>query len=159
MYHLRKERHEIAGNAILSSCIYCNKMFTRKQALDDHILRERPNSLASGSKIKEGTKCTDSLNNHMKDSETVCDFLPKPCEHYNAKLKSKQTLDAYILREHPYSVASSSKAKEGKKCTDSLNNDMLKDSETVCDSLLKPCEHYSAEIESKETLDAYILRE
>ncbi|VEN38335.1 unnamed protein product, partial [Callosobruchus maculatus] len=67
------------------------------------------------------------------------------CEHYNAEFQSKQTLDAYLLREHPYSIASTSKIREGTKCSDSLNDHMLKDSETVCDSQLKTSEHDNAE--------------
>ncbi|VEN35911.1 unnamed protein product [Callosobruchus maculatus] len=109
---------EIAGNNTFLRCMYCNKTFPIKQVLDDHILSEHPNSIASSSKIKEGTKCTDSLNNMvLKHSETICNSQLKTCEHYNADLKSKQTLDAYILREHPYFIGSGNdKINESTKC-------------------------------------------
>ncbi|VEN35903.1 unnamed protein product [Callosobruchus maculatus] len=109
---------EITGNDTFLRCMYCDKTFTVKQALDDHILSEHPNYIASSSKIKEGTKCTDSLNNMMlKHSETICNSQLKTCEHYNADLKSKQTLDAYLLREHPYFIVSGNdKINESTKC-------------------------------------------
>ncbi|VEN35908.1 unnamed protein product [Callosobruchus maculatus] len=104
---------EIAGNNTFLRCKYCNKTFPIKQALNDHILSEHPNSTASRSKIKEGTKCTDSLNSHMLEhSETV-----SGSQLNNADLKSKQTLDAYILREHPYFIGSGNdKINESTKC-------------------------------------------
>ncbi|VEN35909.1 unnamed protein product [Callosobruchus maculatus] len=109
---------EITGNDTFIRCMYCDKTFTVKQALDKHILSEHPNSIASSSKIKEGTKCTDSLNNMvLKHSETICNSQLKTCEHYNADLKSKQTLQAYILREHPYFIGSGNdKINESTKC-------------------------------------------
>ncbi|VEN61596.1 unnamed protein product [Callosobruchus maculatus] len=56
--HLITNHPEIAGN-VVSSCIHCNKTFTRKQALDDHIVRRHPDFIASvSSKVHDCTKCT-----------------------------------------------------------------------------------------------------
>nr|CAI5826014.1 unnamed protein product [Callosobruchus analis] len=39
--HIKVKYHDIAGN-ITNRCIYCNKTFTRKQALDDHLIKTHP---------------------------------------------------------------------------------------------------------------------
>ncbi|VEN44466.1 unnamed protein product, partial [Callosobruchus maculatus] len=57
--HLITYHPELAGNRILTRCMYCNKTFKSKTTLDDHIIKIHPDFTASvSSKIHEGTQCT-----------------------------------------------------------------------------------------------------
>ncbi|VEN44585.1 unnamed protein product, partial [Callosobruchus maculatus] len=98
--HLLIKHPEIAGDRILSRCIYCNKTFKRKQGLDDHIVKSHPDFIASVSrKVHECTKCSYKtilrarFNNHMlTHAEAPSDRL-NTCMHFNQEFKSRVELD------------------------------------------------------------------
>nr|CAI5830386.1 unnamed protein product [Callosobruchus analis] len=57
--HIKVKHPDIDGNHITNRCIYCNKTFTSKQALDGHIIKTHPDFIASvTSKVHECTECT-----------------------------------------------------------------------------------------------------
>nr|CAI5830377.1 unnamed protein product [Callosobruchus analis] len=60
---------DIGSNRITNKCIHCNKTFTSKQAVDDHIIKTHPDFTASvSSKVHECTECTykTTSNSHLK---------------------------------------------------------------------------------------------
>nr|CAI5830851.1 unnamed protein product [Callosobruchus analis] len=107
---------ETADSRKLSKCIRCNTEYKHKIGLDEHILRQHPELIASVSnKMHECTHCAfktvfkSYLTRHMlKHPETAdrCKF--SACVHCNATFKSKPSLVDHTLRKHPDSVESNS---------------------------------------------------
>nr|CAI5821524.1 unnamed protein product [Callosobruchus analis] len=94
----------------LSKCIHCNAIYKHKIGLDDHILRQHPELIASvSSKMHECTHCAfktvlkANLALHMLEHHETADRL---CVHCNATFKSKPALVDHTLRKHPDSVGS-----------------------------------------------------
>nr|CAI5830379.1 unnamed protein product [Callosobruchus analis] len=125
--HMVKHPDIAAGNRIFIRCIYCNKSFTRKLALDDHIVKRHPDFIASvTSQVHECTKCTykttsnSDLKRHMvKHSDIAAgDHITNRCTHCNKTFTSTQALDDHIVKRHPYFIASvSRKVHECTECT------------------------------------------
>ncbi|VEN34005.1 unnamed protein product [Callosobruchus maculatus] len=124
--HLRIKHPELAGNRILSRCIYCNKSFIRKLALDEHIIKTHPDFIASvSSKIHECTQCAykttiaSLIREHLmiKHPEMAGNGIFSSCIYCDKTFTRKQTLDEHIVRSHPDFIASlSRKVHECTKC-------------------------------------------
>nr|CAI5870413.1 unnamed protein product [Callosobruchus analis] len=104
---------------VFSKCTYCNKTFTRKAFLNQHITNKHPDFIASlDCKIHQCTKCTykttrsSLLRNHMKK------HLFNRCTYCNKTFAYKISLNDHIIKKHPDFIATvSSKIHECAKCT------------------------------------------
>nr|CAI5830850.1 unnamed protein product [Callosobruchus analis] len=111
--HIKKHSHK------LSKCIHCNAIYKHKIGLDDHILRQHPELIASvSSKMHECTHCAfktvlkANLALHMLEHHETADR----CVHCNATFKSKTALNDHTLKKHPESIGSVS-SKNIYECT------------------------------------------
>nr|CAI5870410.1 unnamed protein product [Callosobruchus analis] len=124
--HIQVKHPELAGNDIFSKCRYCNKTFSRKELLNQHIIKKHPDFIASlNCKIHECTKCTYkttrgcNLRDHMAkhhDLAGICVLYS--CSYCNKTFAQKSSLNEHIVRKHPDFIAlDSSKIHECTKCT------------------------------------------
>nr|CAI5821522.1 unnamed protein product [Callosobruchus analis] len=148
----------------LSKCIHCNAIYKHKIGLDDHILRQHPELIASvSSKMHECTHCAfktvlkANLALHMLEHHETADR----CVHCNATFKSKTALNDHTLKKHPESIGSVS-SKNIYECTQcsfktvkrsDLARHMLKHPETA-----NQCVHCNATFKSKPALVDHTLR-
>ncbi|VEN41677.1 unnamed protein product [Callosobruchus maculatus] len=170
------KRHLVthSDNRIISRCLYCNKTFTRKETLDDHIVRSHPDFIASVSrKVHECTKCTykttisSNIRQHLiTNHPEIADNVVSSCIHCNKIFSRKQTLDDHIVRRHPDFIASvSSKVHECKKCTyktvytSDLKQHMVTHSDIDDNNHIDSrCIYCDTTFTRKETLDDHIVR-
>nr|CAI5826023.1 unnamed protein product [Callosobruchus analis] len=118
---------EIADNRIFRRCTYCNKSFSRKIALDEHIVKRHPDFIKSISRtVHECTKCTyktvitSELKQHIvaNHPDMAGNHLANRCVHCNKTFVRKRTLDDHIIKTHPDFIASvTSKIHECTQCT------------------------------------------
>nr|CAI5830383.1 unnamed protein product [Callosobruchus analis] len=169
--HLMKHP-EIAGNRIFR-CIYCNKTFTRKLALDDHIVKKHSDFIACiSNKVHGCTKCTykttsnSHLKRHMvKHSDIAGDHITNRCTHCNKTFTSTQALDDHIVKRHPDFIASvSRKVHECTECTyktvfsSQLRRHMAKHPNIADDRITNRCSCCNKTFVRKETLDDHIVK-
>nr|CAI5830838.1 unnamed protein product [Callosobruchus analis] len=108
---------ETADSRKLSKCIRCNTEYKHKIGLDEHILRQHPELIASVSnKMHECTHCAfktvfkDNLTVHMVEHHETADICKfSTCVHCNTTFIDKQALSDHILRKHPGSIGSVSR--------------------------------------------------
>ncbi|CAH2003484.1 unnamed protein product [Acanthoscelides obtectus] len=158
----------------LKSCIHCNGTFRSKAVLDNHIIKEHPNHIASiSSKIHECKYCEfkttlkDRLAKHMgKHPGAEGGYDLKTCTHCNATFKSKKSLDNHTIKKHPNDVASvSSKIHECNYCTYktttkghlAIHMEKHPDAESVSYER-KTCIHCNATFKHKTDLDDHIIK-
>nr|CAI5830381.1 unnamed protein product [Callosobruchus analis] len=168
--HLMKHP-EIAGNRIFR-CIYCNKTFTRKLALDDHIVKKHSDFIACiSNKVHGCTKCTykttsnSHLKRHMvKHSDIAGDHITNRCTHCNKTFTSTQALDDHIVKRHPDFIASvSRKVHECTECTyktvfsSQLRRHMAKHP-NIADDRITKCIYCDKTLTSKPSLDDHIVK-
>nr|CAH7767229.1 unnamed protein product [Callosobruchus chinensis] len=138
--HLLKHT-ETPTNHILRTCAICPAEFKSKRSLDDHILRNHPNSIASVTyKIHECTLCT-------------------------FKTTRKTSLDNHVIKKHPNST--SSVTNKIHRCTEcnykttkstDLKKHSLKHTEILDTRLLSTCAFCPAGFKSKRSLDQHIVK-
>nr|CAI5830842.1 unnamed protein product [Callosobruchus analis] len=159
---------ETADSRKLSKCIRCNTEYKHKIGLDEHILRQHPELIASVSnKMHECTHCAfktvfkDNLTVHMVEHHETADI----CVQCNATFKSRQGLNDHTLKKHPESIGSiSSKIYECPQCTfktvmkSYLTRHMLKHPETADRCKFSACVHCNATFKSKPSLVDHTLR-
>nr|CAI5821520.1 unnamed protein product [Callosobruchus analis] len=161
--HLLKHSHK------LSKCIHCNAIYKHKIGLDDHILRQHPELIASvSSKMHECTHCAfktvlkANLALHMLEHHETADR----CVQCKATFKSRPALDDHTLKKHPESIGSvaSKNIYECTQCTfktvkrTDLARHMLKHPEAADRCKFSVCVHCNATFKSKPALVDHTLR-
>nr|CAI5830387.1 unnamed protein product [Callosobruchus analis] len=164
---------DIAGDHKTNRCIYCNKTFTRKLALDDHIVKKHSDFIACiSNKVHGCTKCTykttsnSHLKRHMvKHSDIAGDHITNRCTHCNKTFTSTQALDDHIVKRHPDFIASvSRKVHECTECTyktvfsSQLRRHMAKHPNIADDRITNRCSCCNKTFVRKETLDDHIVK-
>nr|CAI5821517.1 unnamed protein product [Callosobruchus analis] len=108
---------ETADSRKLNKCIRCNTEYKHKIGLDEHILRQHPELIASVSnKMHECTHCAfktvfkDNLTVHMVEHHETADICKfSTCVHCNTTFIDKQALSDHIHSKHPGSIGSVSR--------------------------------------------------
>nr|CAI5830848.1 unnamed protein product [Callosobruchus analis] len=156
--HLLKHSHK------LSKCIHCNAIYKHKIGLDDHILRQHPELIASvSSKMHECTHCAfktvlkANLALHMLEHQAD----KRKCTVCNKAFRQKGKLDEHTVRKHPHLIASvTNKIHECTRCAfktvmkASLARHVMKHSRK-----LSKCIRCNTEYKHKIGLDEHILRQ
>ncbi|VEN35896.1 unnamed protein product [Callosobruchus maculatus] len=173
--HLITNHPEVAGNGILSRCIYCNKTFKSKLGLDDHIVKRHPDTITSVSrKIHECTQCTykttrsDHIRDHLitKHPEVPGNRILSRCIYCNKTFKYKQGLDDHIVKRHPDFIASvSSKIHECTRCTykttvsTNIRQHLITNHPEVAgNGILSRCMYCNKTFKCKRTVDDHIIK-
>nr|CAI5842904.1 unnamed protein product [Callosobruchus analis] len=108
------------------ACAYCNKAFTIKSLLHEHITKKHPDFIASVScKVHQCTKCSfkttrsSNLKEHMVVHHELADNrIFNRCPYCNETFSRKASLNDHITKKHPDFIASiSSKIHVCTKCT------------------------------------------
>nr|CAI5835584.1 unnamed protein product [Callosobruchus analis] len=125
--HMVTHSENHPGYRVVSTCIYCNKIFVRKETLDDHIVRTHPDFITSVSrKVLECTKCsfktinTNKLKEHIlaKHPDIAGNRVTSTCIYCNKTFVRKATRDDHIVKTHPDFIASvRRKVHECTRCT------------------------------------------
>nr|CAI5867013.1 unnamed protein product [Callosobruchus analis] len=144
-------------------CIYCNKTFTTKQKLDEHIIKTHPDFIASvSSKVHECTECTYKTTNncHMKQHMVKHADVGNRCIHCNKTFKTKQKLDDHIIKKHPDFIAFvTSKVHECTECTyKTTDNSHLKQHMAKHPDIPNRCIHCNKAFTTKKRLDDHIIK-
>ncbi|CAH2003488.1 unnamed protein product [Acanthoscelides obtectus] len=157
----------------IKTCIHCNATFKCERKLDNHIIKEHPDLIASvSSKIYECTHCpfrtTEKyyLSKHiLKHSEAERGSKLKKCVHCNATFSTKTLLGNHIIFKHPEFIASVlSKIHECTHCTykttvkGKFDIHILKHSGVKPSCKLKECVHCNATFKAKMLLDNHIIK-
>nr|CAH7767231.1 unnamed protein product [Callosobruchus chinensis] len=108
------KEHLLEHPEILRTCAICPAEFKSKRSLDDHILRNHPNSIASVTyKIHECTLCTFKTTRSgwfqehlLKHPGTISNYKFFTCTHCNMTFKTKTSLDNHVIKKHPNSTSS-----------------------------------------------------
>nr|CAH7767235.1 unnamed protein product [Callosobruchus chinensis] len=170
--HLLKHT-ETPTNHILRTCAICPAEFKSKRSLDDHILRNHPNSIASVTyKIHECTLCTFKTTRSgwfqehlLKHPGTISNYKFFTCTHCNMTFKTKTSLDNHVIKKHPNST--SSVTNKIHRCTEcnykttkstDLKKHSLKHTEILDTRLLSTCAFCPAGFKSKRSLDQHIVK-
>nr|CAI5856726.1 unnamed protein product [Callosobruchus analis] len=115
------KRHMAKHPDVKIRCIYCNKTFTSKLSLDDHIVKKHPDFIVSVSrKVHECSRCTYKtiLTSHLKGHNLAYNIIINRCIYCNKTFTSKLSLDDHIVKRHPDFIASvSRKVHECSRCT------------------------------------------
>nr|CAI5867010.1 unnamed protein product [Callosobruchus analis] len=163
---------DLPGNHISNRCIHCNKIFTTKQRLDDHIIKSHPDFMASvTSKVHGCTECSfiTTNNSHMKHHiakhPAIAGNMTNRCIHCNKTFTTKQKLDEHILKTHPDFIASvSSKVHECTECTYKTTNNshmkqhMVKHPDIAGNHITTRCIHCNKTFTTKQRLDDHIIK-
>nr|CAI5830380.1 unnamed protein product [Callosobruchus analis] len=171
--HIKVKHPDIDGNHITNRCIYCNKTFTSKQALDGHIIKTHPDFIASvTSKVHECTECTykttsnGNLRGHMaKHPDAAHNYITNRCIYCSKTFTSTQSLDDHIIKTHPDFIASvSRKVHECTECTykstsnGNLKRHMVKHLNAAGNHTTARCIYCNITFVQKQTLDDHIVK-
>nr|CAI5835585.1 unnamed protein product [Callosobruchus analis] len=152
------------------NCIYCDKTFTTKLALDDHIVKIHPDFITSVSRtVHECTKCayktvsTHHLKKHIivNHPDIGDNRVTSTCIYCDKTFVRKETLDEHILKTHPDFIASvSRKVHECTECTFKTisNSQFRRHMVTHSDNRIPRCIHCNKTFASKQALDGHIIR-
>nr|CAI5856719.1 unnamed protein product [Callosobruchus analis] len=172
--HIRAKHPDIAYNIIINRCIYCNKTFTSKLSLDDHIVKRHPDFIASVSrKVHECSRCTYKtiITSHLKGHnlakhpDIAGNRVLIRCIYCKKTFTSKRSLEDHIVKTHPDFIASvSSKIHECIRCTYKTTNirnfkkhSMVKHPEISGNRICTKCAHCNAKFRSKLRLDDHVV--
>nr|CAI5830373.1 unnamed protein product [Callosobruchus analis] len=173
--HIKVKHPDIDGNHITNRCIYCNKTFTSKQALDGHIIKTHPDFIASvTSKVHECTECTykttsnECIRQHImaKHPETADNHIFSRCMYCNNTFTCRRVLDDPIVKRHPDFIASvSRKVHKCTKCTFKTvrishlkDHIMVKHPDIGGDRITNRCIYCSKTFTSTQSLDDHIIK-
>nr|CAI5830847.1 unnamed protein product [Callosobruchus analis] len=159
--HIKKHSHK------LSKCIHCNAIYKHKIGLDDHILRQHPELIASvSSKMHECTHCAfktvlkANLALHMLEHQAD----KRKCTVCNKAFRQKGKLDEHTVRKHPHLIASvTNKIHECTRCAfktvmkASLARHVMKHPEIADSNKLIRCNHCNSTFKSKPALNDHII--
>nr|CAH7767234.1 unnamed protein product [Callosobruchus chinensis] len=172
--HLLKHT-ETPTNHILRTCAICPAEFKSKRSLDDHILRNHPNSIASVTyKIHECTLCTFKTTRSgwfqehlLKHPGTISNYKFFTCTHCNMTFKTKTSLDNHVIKKHPNSTSSvTNKIHRCTKCTykttisSQLKSHLLKHSKAPAEPTPSAitCTHCDVTFKRKTFLDNHLIK-
>nr|CAI5856725.1 unnamed protein product [Callosobruchus analis] len=182
--HNLAKHPDIAGNRVLIRCIYCNKTFTSKLSLDDHIVKKHPDFIVSVSrKVHECSRCTYKtiLTSHLKGHNLAkhpdiagnrvlirCIYCNKTfrCIYCNKTFTSKLSLDDHIVKRHPDFIASvSRKVHECSRCTYKTiitshlkGHNLAKHPDIAGNRVLIRCIYCKKTFTSKRSLEDHIVK-
>nr|CAI5867017.1 unnamed protein product [Callosobruchus analis] len=159
---------DIAGNHITNRCIHCNKTFTTKKRLDDHIMKKHPDFIASvTSKVHQCTECTykTTNNSHLRRHMVKHPDIADRCIHCNKAFTTKKRLDDHIIKKHPDFIASvTSKVHQCTECTYKttdnchLKQHMAKHPNISGNHIITVCIHCNKTFTTKQKLDEHIVK-
>nr|CAH7759663.1 unnamed protein product [Callosobruchus chinensis] len=159
-----------SGNCKLIACKYCSAIFKRKTNLDDHVIRNHKEFIATvSSKIHQCERCSykSTMSSHfarhvLKHLGIEPNDKLTKCMHCNATFKRKTSLDDHVMKQHPDFINTvSSKVHECKHCEykttnkTSLAKHLRKhpETKTTC-----TCSHCKATFKSKSSLDDHVIK-
>nr|CAI5819625.1 unnamed protein product [Callosobruchus analis] len=153
-------------NREIYRCIYCNKTFTRKPSLDDHIVKIHPDFVTSvSSKVHECTECTYKTvsTSLLRRHNTVNhpDAAAHRCMYCNKTFRSTQSLDDHIVRIHPDFITSvSRKVHECTGCTYKTVSTYLlrRHNMEIAGNRIFRCVYCNNTFARKVTLDDHIVK-
>ncbi|CAH1980910.1 unnamed protein product [Acanthoscelides obtectus] len=158
----------------MRTCPHCNKSFKKNATLDNHILKEHPEFMASVTKkIYQCPYCPYRtvekawLDRHfITHSDVVSGIKLMKCEHCNKSFKQKVTLDNHILHKHPEFMSSvTKKIHQCPYCPyrtvekGGLNRHLITHSDAVSGIKVIKCEHCNKSFKKQVKLDNHILKE
>nr|CAH7729051.1 unnamed protein product [Callosobruchus chinensis] len=172
------ERHlsvhsETGSNEKIITCTHCDATFTRKGALDDHIVKKHPDFITSVThKIYECSNCVyktvgkNNFERHMAvHLGTASSSEHMTCVHCNASLKSRKALDDHVIRKHPEFITTiSRKIHECPVCflktaiKSSFDRHMLTHLENPPSCELSRCPHCDVTFKKKSSLNDHVLK-
>nr|CAI5826019.1 unnamed protein product [Callosobruchus analis] len=165
-----KAKHsDVAGERITIRCSYCNKTFTHKISLDDHILKIHPDFIASVSrKVHACTECAvktvniNRLKQHKaKHSDVAGERITIRCSYCNKTFTHKISLDDHILKIHPDFIASSTRVQSVLFKTVNINRlkqHKAKHSDVAGERITIRCSYCNKTFTHKISLDDHILK-
>nr|CAI5870415.1 unnamed protein product [Callosobruchus analis] len=171
--HMAKHPELAGSNHIFNRCTYCNKIFTRKSLLNEHITKQHPDFIASLScKVHECTKCSfkttrnSNLKGHMVvHPELVANRVVTRCPYCDETFVHKKSLNEHITKKHPDFIASlSCKVHECTKCSFKTTiNSILKEhiavhSGLVGNRVLNRCPYCDETFVHKKSLNEHITK-
>nr|CAI5870420.1 unnamed protein product [Callosobruchus analis] len=165
---LKEHMAKHSGLGVFTKCTYCNKTFTGKALLNEHITKKHPDFVASLScKIHECTNCTykttksSRLKEHMAKHPELAAFFR--CTYCNKTFALKASLNDHIAKKHPDFIASvSCKVHECTKCSfktariSNLKEHMAKHPEL--DSVFNRCTYCNKTFAYKISLNDHIIK-
>nr|CAI5819628.1 unnamed protein product [Callosobruchus analis] len=168
--HIGAKHPDIAGNREIYRCIYCNKTFTRKPSLDDHIVKIHPDFVTSvSSKVHECTECTYKTvsTSLLRRHNTVNhpDAAGNRITNSNKTFKSTRSLDDHkIKRHHDFITSVSSKVHGCTECTyktvstSELRRHMVNHPDVAGNPITHRCMYCNKTFRSTQSLDDHIVR-
>ncbi|VEN37674.1 unnamed protein product [Callosobruchus maculatus] len=155
------------------TCSHCDVTFTRKGALDDHIVKKHPDFITSVThKIYDCPNCSyktigkNNFERHLAGHfGTASNSEHMTCVHCNASLKSKKALDDHVIRKHPEFIKTiSRKIHECPVCfhktaiKSSFDRHMLTHVENAPSCELSRCTQCDASFKKKSSLNDHLLK-
>ncbi|VEN35919.1 unnamed protein product [Callosobruchus maculatus] len=164
---------ELVANRLIRRCDYCDKTFLQKRSLNDHILEEHPDFIASvSSKVYTCSECDfktiviSAFQRHLLEHHGIAvNTKLNNCPHCDEAFERKTALDNHILKKHKdFSESVSRQIHECTHCPFKttirryLDRHQLKHPETAANFSFSVCEHCGKSYKSKTMLDDHIIR-
>nr|CAH7724008.1 unnamed protein product [Callosobruchus chinensis] len=156
-----------------SACLHCEKSFTSKATMDDHIIRKHPEFMESvTSKVHECKVCLFKTTNKrqfelhtLRHPDSYSSYKPSTCPHCNAEFNTKRGLDDHIVKKHPAFIQSvTSKIHECKVCfyrttlKNHFNSHMFNHPGERASYNFNTCIHCTAVFRTSAARDNHILK-
>nr|CAH7723999.1 unnamed protein product [Callosobruchus chinensis] len=163
------EKHKFKSSA----CLHCEKSFTSKATMDDHIIRKHPEFMESvTSKVHECKVCLFKTTNKrqfelhtLRHPDSYSSYKPSTCPHCNAEFNTKRGLDDHIVKKHPAFIQSvTSKIHECKVCfyrttlKNHFNSHMFNHPGERASYNFNTCIHCTAVFRTSAARDNHILK-
>nr|CAH7724006.1 unnamed protein product [Callosobruchus chinensis] len=167
--HMLKHPETESGCA----CLHCEKSFTSKATMDDHIIRKHPEFMESvTSKVHECKVCLFKTTNKrqfelhtLRHPDSYSSYKPSTCPHCNAEFNTKRGLDDHIVKKHPAFIQSvTSKIHECKVCfyrttlKNHFNSHMFNHPGERASYNFNTCIHCTAVFRTSAARDNHILK-
>ncbi|VEN56005.1 unnamed protein product [Callosobruchus maculatus] len=173
IYMDRFNQHRWTHSSVrLIKCQHCTSTFTKKFALDDHIVRQHPEFIDSiNRKIHECSYCmyktasNSKMNDHIKihskkDSKKDKTEQFFRCNNCDIGFKNKQYLDDHVIQKHPDFIASvTTKIHECSYCAykTSVKTYLNRHMSIHCDAAIT-CNYCDATFKRKCSLNDHIVK-